>query len=87
MAECKYCGSRYHACIGCGLWFNWEWDYCCEEHWNSSEERAQLLKDHADKFNWTTEQKFAYIKQADTDPDMNNQDNLLFELGKSRKET
>ena len=43
MAKCKTCGKKFHACSNCCLNFQWEYDYCCENHWNDSKEYVEIL--------------------------------------------
>ena len=64
--------------MSCGLWYNYEWDYCSDYCWDISEERKKLLADHEDIFNLSKdERKFILDKMNDQD---NDSCNLYFEL-------
>jgi hypothetical protein len=32
------CGKSFHACSSCGLSNTWEYEYCCREHWEQSQD-------------------------------------------------
>jgi len=44
MAKCRSCGKKFHACSGCGLTHNYEYDYCNDFCWRDSEEYNDLKK-------------------------------------------
>lgn len=48
-STCRHCQGKFHACSSCGLYSDWEYNYCREDCWRASEEykmvryRAELL--------------------------------------------
>lgn len=39
---CKKCGSNFHACSSCGLYYDWEYQYCSERCYMMSDEAAAV---------------------------------------------
>ena len=39
---CKKCGKKFHACSSCYLTSNWEYIYCSEDCWKSSDEFKKM---------------------------------------------
>ena len=37
MATCEVCGKKFHACGSCCLANDWEYHFCCEEHYHQSD--------------------------------------------------
>jgi hypothetical protein len=58
MAECIKCRKKYHACGSCGLDFEWEYNYCSLECWETSKEynaaavKINTILDHLPKVYW-----------------------------------
>jgi len=44
MSNCKKCNKKFHACSSCGMEHDWEYRYCSQKCWESSEEYSGFLK-------------------------------------------
>ena len=38
MSNCNKCGKQFHACPSCGLMHDWEYNFCSEYCWETSDE-------------------------------------------------
>lgn len=45
MAVCKNknCNRKFHACDSCSLTYSWEYEYCCDQCWKTSEEYKKVV--------------------------------------------
>jgi hypothetical protein len=37
MGTCEICGKKFHTCSSCNKEFDWEYCFCCKEHYHQSE--------------------------------------------------
>ena len=70
MPLCKTCGKKFHACGGCGLSNNYEYEYCNSNCWKVSQEYNDIKKKFLDLYNtFSDTQKVSFIELLSLDSD------------------
>lgn len=68
MAKCVKCEKDFHCCSNCGVSYDWEYDYCSNNCWYSSELYAEKKKEYDDLISsLDKEQKRSVLRLIDGD--------------------
>ena len=84
MAQCRYCGKRFHACSNCCFLYQWEYEFCrprCRNAFYGAEiqqvvNRLKAGEDKADvelelgEDEWMLEEAVAYLGRTVKGSDM-----------------
>lgn len=70
MPVCKTCGKKFHACGGCGLSNNYEYEFCNSICWKTSQEYSEAKKKFINLYNTLSQkQKEDFIELLSLDSD------------------